>query len=106
MLRIYCPHCAEYRDEEEFHYAGQAHIVRPADPDACTDKDWGAYLYFRKNPCGLHHELWSHAVGCRKFLKVIRDTLSYEIRESSPIGGKTAVELSLPPSMPPGSNDS
>ena len=47
MLNIYCPFCAESRSEEEFHYHGQAHIVRPADPDACSDEEWGSYLYFR-----------------------------------------------------------
>ncbi|MBL6895089.1 MAG: sarcosine oxidase subunit delta, partial [Porticoccaceae bacterium] len=25
MLLIYCPHCLEYREEEEFSYGGEAH---------------------------------------------------------------------------------
>ncbi len=61
MFLIYCPHCDEYREEEEFHPKGQAHISRPLDPDNCTDEEWGEYLFFRKNPRGLHHELWVHA---------------------------------------------
>ena len=52
MLHIYCPHCQEYREEEEFHAKGEAHIARPADPDNTTDEEWGDYLYFRKNPKG------------------------------------------------------
>ncbi len=81
MFEIFCPHCEEHRDQEEFHPVGQAHIARPADPDACTDEEWAEYLYFRKNPRGLHHEMWVHAVGCRRFFNVTRDTVSYEIKE-------------------------
>ena len=82
MLNIYCPFCAESRSEEEFHYHGQAHIVRPADPDACSDEAWGNYLYFRANPRGLHTEMWVHAAGCRKYFIVVRDTVTYEIHRS------------------------
>jgi sarcosine oxidase subunit delta len=85
MLRINCPYCGEYREEEEFHYAGQAHIARPGDPDNCTDEDWGHYLYFRKNPRGRHLEMWVHAAGCRKFFNVVRDTVTYQIEQSYPI---------------------
>lgn len=91
MLSIYCPHCAEHRDEEEFHYKGQAHIARPVDPDNCTDEEWGNYMYFRANPRGIHHEVWVHALGCRKFFNVTRDTRSYQIFESYPIGTSPAV---------------
>ncbi|HSG03007.1 MAG TPA: sarcosine oxidase subunit delta [Marinobacterium sp.] len=91
MLHIYCPHCCEYREEEEFHVKGQAHLARPLDPDACSDKEWGEYLYFRKNPRGLHHELWVHAAGCRKFFNVTRDTVSYEIKEVYLVGEKPSV---------------
>jgi sarcosine oxidase subunit delta len=91
VLHIYCPHCGEYREEEEFHVKGQAHIARPLDPEACSDKEWGEYLYFRKNPRGLHHELWVHAAGCRKFFNVTRDTVSYEIKEVYLVGEKPSV---------------
>lgn len=86
MLRIFCPHCVETREENEFHCHGQGHLARPADPDACSDEQWGRYLYFRENPRGLHHELWAHTAGCRKFFNVTRNTQSYEILESYPIG--------------------
>jgi hypothetical protein len=33
MLLIHCPHCREDREEEEFHYSGEAHIVRPLEPE-------------------------------------------------------------------------
>jgi sarcosine oxidase subunit delta len=86
MFYIYCPHCEEQREEEEFHPAGQAHIPRPLDPQSCSDKEWGEYLFFRSNPKGLHHELWVHSIGCRKFFNMTRDTQSYAIKEVYKIG--------------------
>ena len=65
MLQIHCPYCNETREEEEFTYSGEAHITRPLDPDSLSDAEWGDYLFFRKNPRGLHHEMWNHAAGCR-----------------------------------------
>ena len=46
MLLIYCPHCCEYRDEEEFSYSGEAHISRPTKPESMSDEEWGDYLFF------------------------------------------------------------
>lgn len=89
MLQILCPCCGELRDEQEFHYKGQAHITRPVDPDAVDDRAWGEYLFFRDNPCGLHHELWYHA-SCRKFFNATRDTRSYRILETYRIGEQPA----------------
>lgn len=91
MLHIYCPHCEEFREEEEFHCKGQAHITRPLDPDNCSDQEWGEYIYFRKNPKGLHHEIWYHGAGCRKFFNVTRDTSSYEIKEVYKMGEEPKV---------------
>ncbi|MGJ8631091.1 MAG: sarcosine oxidase subunit delta [Glaciecola sp.] len=92
MLNIFCPHCGEYREEEEFHAKGEAHIKRPENPDECSDEEWGNYLYFRKNPRGLHHEMWVHALGCRKFFNVTRDTVTYDIKETYKIGEKPSVK--------------
>ena len=82
MFLIYCPYCEEERAEEEFHASGEAHIMRPKKPEECSDKEWGQYLFFRKNPRGIHHELWHHTIGCRKYFNIIRDTQSYEIKET------------------------
>jgi sarcosine oxidase, subunit delta len=95
MLHIYCPHCAEYREEEEFRCKGQAHIARPQDPDNCTDEEWGTYMFFRKNPLGQHQELWWHAAGCRKFFNVTRDTRTYEIANSYLLGSTPQAVLEL-----------
>ena len=88
MLHIFFPHCGELRSEEEFHASGQAHIPRPLDPNACTDEQWGDYMFFRDNPRGLHHELWIHAAGCRQYFNATRDTVTYEILETYKIGEK------------------
>ena len=79
MFLIYCPYCGEHREEDEFHPAGQAHLPRPLDPDSLSDAQWADYLYFRKNPRGVHRELWVHTAGCRKYFNVARHTQTYEI---------------------------
>lgn len=91
MFYIYCPYCGEHREEEEFHPKGQAHIERPKEPEACSDEEWGDYLFFRDNPRGVHHEMWVHAVGCRKFFNVTRHTVSYEILETYKMGEQPRV---------------
>jgi len=91
MLLIYCPHCLEEREEEEFSFAGEAHIARPEKPDELTDAEWGDYLFFRKNPRGLSHEMWNHAAGCRQFFNVTRNSVSYEVLESYLVGAQPEV---------------
>jgi len=86
MFLIHCPYCEEHREEEEFHASGEAHLPRPVDPDNCTDQEWGEYLYFRKNPRGVHRELWVHAAGCRKYFNIVRDTVTYKIHGSYKVG--------------------
>lgn len=86
MFHIHCPHCEEMREEDEFHRAGVAHLPRPLDPDACTDREWGEYLFFRDNPRGPIRELWVHAAGCGKYFNISRDTATYEIHASYRIG--------------------
>ncbi len=91
MLQVHCPYCGESREEEEFSYSGEAHIARPEAPDAVSEQDWGSYLFFRKNPRGLHHEMWNHTAGCRRYFNVTRNTITYEILETYPIGQKPSV---------------
>ena len=81
MLIIPCPWCGE-RDESEFSYGGEAHIVRPLDTDALNDQEWSDYLFFRTNTKGLFNEQWLHAAGCRRWFNVVRDTVSYKILTS------------------------
>jgi sarcosine oxidase subunit delta len=37
-------------------------------------------VYQRDNPCDWHSEWWLHVAGCRRLLKVVRHTLTHEIR--------------------------
>ena len=39
-----------------------------------------AYVYERANAFGWHVEWWLHVAGCRRLLKVVRHTVSHEIR--------------------------
>ena len=78
MLLIRCPYCG-YREETEFSYHGQAHIVRPLNPESLSDEEWGDYVFFRDNPRGPHVERWMHAAGCRQFFNMERDTQTGEI---------------------------
>ena len=75
MLIIQCPYCGE-RPEIEFHHGGEAHIGRPANPDALSDAEWADHLYNRTNPKGLHAERWRHLHGCGRFFNAVRDTTS------------------------------
>ncbi|MEI8612120.1 sarcosine oxidase subunit delta [Enterovibrio sp. Hal110] len=45
MLRIYCPYCEELREEPEFTYSGEAHIIRPLDPDALSERRMGSLSF-------------------------------------------------------------
>jgi sarcosine oxidase subunit alpha/sarcosine oxidase subunit delta len=78
MLLIPCPWCGE-RDEVEFHYGGEAHISRAADPARLDDAAWADYLYMRNNPKGVFAERWVHRAGCRRWFNVLRDTVSHRI---------------------------
>ncbi len=73
MLIIECPYCGP-RPELEFSYGGEAHIARPADPSTVDVEQWGAYLYLRQNPKGVHAERWRHVRGCARFFNALRDT--------------------------------
>ena len=78
MLRIPCPWCG-VRDETEFHYGGQAGIVRPEHPDELSDEEWADFLFMRDNPKGEFAERWVHAAGCRRWFKLVRDTVTHRI---------------------------
>ena len=78
MLLIDCPYCGA-RPELEFGYAGQAHVVRPADPSSADADAWVEYLYLRANTRGVHAERWRHTHGCARFFNALRDTTSDRI---------------------------
>ncbi len=81
------------RPELEFRHAGEAHLVRPADPAGASDAEWAGFLYLRDNPKGLHAERWRHVHGCGRYFNALRDTVSdrfvatYEAGVARPEGG-------------------
>jgi len=85
MLRIECPWCGA-RAQTEFAYGGDATVERPRDPDAATLGEWLDYVYLRDNPRGPHWEWWHHLAGCRRWIRVRRDTLTHEVLDSAPAG--------------------
>lgn len=76
MLQIPCPYCGT-RDEIEFHFGGESHIVRPG--LEVNDEAWAEYLFNRENPRGLQYERWCHTYGCNKWFNVARDTVTHDI---------------------------
>lgn len=80
-MRITCPFCGE-RDSGEFVIAGDAGVRRPRiDAPEAEDSQtrFVEAVYVRDNPAGRHAELWYHAMGCRSWLQVSRDTRTHEI---------------------------
>jgi sarcosine oxidase subunit delta len=73
MMLISCPWCGP-RDAAEFHYSGEGPL-RP-DPATATPQQWRTYLYFPANPRGLVTETWYHRMGCRRFFRLQRDTVT------------------------------
>ncbi|MFG1360374.1 sarcosine oxidase subunit delta [Xanthobacter pseudotagetidis] len=75
MLLVPCPYCG-LRPEVEFRCGGEAHIARPADPNALDDAAWADYLFTRTSPKGVHAERWLHAYGCGRWFNALRNTVS------------------------------
>ncbi|ARU23856.1 hypothetical protein RSSE_c3477 [Ralstonia solanacearum] len=89
MLLIECPWWGP-RAESEFTCGGEADIVRPVANENMSDREWGDYVFMRENKRGLHREQWLHTQGCRRWFKVERDTLTYEIKGYETFGGTAA----------------
>ena len=49
MLLINCPFCGE-RDQSEFTNGGEAHVIRPKNPESVNDREWSEYVFIRSNP--------------------------------------------------------
>ena len=87
MQLFHCPFCGP-RVESEFHYAGEAGNLRPANgasvsdetcnDEICSDEIWADYLYLRDNPKGRTHEVWMHRT-CGELFEMTRDTSTHVI---------------------------
>ena len=76
-MRIDCPICG-LRDSREFSYLGSDRLLDRPRADA-SEAAFFDYVHIRKNPAGSNGELWHHAMGCRAWLRVVRDTMSHEV---------------------------
>ncbi|GAA2177507.1 sarcosine oxidase subunit delta [Arthrobacter parietis] len=100
MLLINCPWCGA-RDENEYHYGGQAHVAYPEIPSDLSDEEWARYLFYRENPKGISAERWVHSTGCRRWFNVLRDTVTYEVLSVYRMGQPRPDNSTLTPSGAP-----
>lgn len=77
MLKFRCPNCNFVADETELVAGGEAHITRES--GSCSDEKFSAYLFYRKNPRGIHFERWLHQFGCGKWFIAARCTATMEV---------------------------
>lgn len=85
---IPCPFCGP-RDLSEFAYCGDAdNLAARPDPAASDQSSWNAFVYDRTNPAGEHSEIWQHAGGCRKHLRIVRNTVTHAVSDVTMPGAK------------------
>lgn len=72
-LHIPCPVCGD-RPFHEFAFGGEWREVDA--PDAEADF---ARVYLSENPEGPQRERWFHAMGCRTWTTITRDTRTNEV---------------------------
>ncbi len=77
MLLLTCPHCGVSGDETEFAPGGEAHLKRFG--PGSSDGEFETYLFYRRNPKGVHFERWRHAFGCGKWFHAARCTVTMEV---------------------------
>lgn len=75
MLVIECPVCGP-RNSSEFSYSG---LIKPRPTGSPTQAEWRRYLYEQDNFAGFAQERWFHVNGCRKFIDVVRSSITNEI---------------------------
>jgi sarcosine oxidase, subunit delta len=77
MILLPCPWCGP-RDASEFRHVGE--VVDRPDPRTATPAEWRSYLYLRANRRGWSAETWYHRMGCRRYIKLERNTETNEVR--------------------------
>lgn len=76
MLVLLCPHCGP-RNSSEFTYQGEI----SQRPGPTVDRvEWRRFLYEETNTADWMSEQWFHGMGCRRFLRVERHTVSNDVR--------------------------
>lgn len=67
-LTVPCPNCGP-RPHTDFTFGGALRAIGTTDPD----EDF-ARVYLEENPAGPQRERWFHALGCKRWLTLTRDT--------------------------------
>lgn len=80
MQQFPCPFCG-LRDENEFHFAGEAGVERPEPAKKVSDAQWANYLYQQKNIKGSVCEIWIHT-PCREVFVMHRDSVTMVVHSS------------------------
>lgn len=78
-MRIPCPHCGT-RTLEEWVYGEVFEVPANVEGAAQRDIDRG---FMHNNVEGTVHEAWFHLYGCRRWVKVTRDTITDQIIETA-----------------------
>lgn len=79
-LTVHCPNCGK-RPYTEFTFGGELREFGAADPE----EDF-AHVYLEENAAGPSRERWFHALGCKRWVTLVRDTRTnaFEPAEGAP----------------------
>jgi sarcosine oxidase subunit delta len=80
-FQIDCPNCGR-RPYTEFTFGDELRDV--GSPDVATDF---ARVYLPANAAGPQRERWFHALGCRRWLAITRDTVTNRVDAVDPLRG-------------------
>ena len=72
--------------ELSFSFGGEVNPRPTSDP---SQRELGAYNYFRRNVAGVQREWWFHRSGCGVWFLAERDTRTNEVL-SAELGGRPA----------------
>ena len=72
-LEVPCPHCG-LRPFTEFTFGGEWREL-----DAALAEEDFARVYLPENPEGAQCERWFHAMGCKTWITLTRDTRTNEV---------------------------
>jgi sarcosine oxidase subunit delta len=70
-----CPNCGT-REVTDFAFGGET-TRRPRERP--SQRELGAYNYFRRNVAGVQREWWYHRSGCRAWFIAERDTRTNDV---------------------------
>jgi methylglutamate dehydrogenase subunit B len=73
-MKLECPHCG-VRPSSEFTFGGELRALEGTDAAADFER-----VFLRENTAGPQRERWFHALGCRRWTTLTRDTTDGPVR--------------------------